>query len=598
MTRRRLFTSLAALLALSMLCTALVAWGTRGWSPDRGHYGSPDMDAWLRLTIVTQLYETGDWFNHKIDRYGVPDALETPWTRPLDMLLLAGALPLSAFMPFKEALFLWATWLNPVLLSLSLLPLAAIARRLNLSALSILGCALLFILSPFTQDSFAPGRADHHGLLACCFLFWLRFLCDAGVRKYDLLAGMALALGLWISPEFLVAGVAGLFWLGARWLKRGDRNLMQALARICASATACAALFLTLEYGARGWGVLAYDTISPVHVAVLAAGLAWGRGMLRLPKPSIRARLLAALTAVPLGGALLAIFPGLLHGPASAADALAWWHTRTYTPEAAPMRQLGDAPFVMFVTSCALAAIGWLAAMRDSAYRTGWLLIGLMAALFAALALSMLRWHAYAVPVLALCIAGGLEACRRHVPGGWAVRQPTAFALLVLCLMAGVAAAHVFAPGAPARPEAVRQAACRTQGLLAIRRNDFPPGNHVILTLPFMLSTQVPFWTPHASALTWDYHRRADGLIDLSTVTYAQTAEEAREVLRRHRVTLLMVCDALFVPYADPQQKGQKPPRPFLDKLFASDIPSWMTLLPRTQAQAQAGYYLFEIKEP
>ena len=61
-------------------------------------------DGYMRLVRVAALYETGDWFGGTIARDNAPYGTALHWTRPMDLLLLAGAWALSPLLGFEQAL--------------------------------------------------------------------------------------------------------------------------------------------------------------------------------------------------------------------------------------------------------------------------------------------------------------------------------------------------------------------------------------------------------------------------------------------------------------------------------------------------------------
>ena len=80
-------------------------------------------DGYVRLTRVTDLYETGDWYHPAPMKTNTPYGDTSHWTRPFDVVLLAGAIPLSKWVGFESSLFAWGVAISPVLLALTLIAL-------------------------------------------------------------------------------------------------------------------------------------------------------------------------------------------------------------------------------------------------------------------------------------------------------------------------------------------------------------------------------------------------------------------------------------------------------------------------------------------
>ena len=74
-----------------------------------------DADAYMRLSRVLHLHDSGTWFDPREPRINPPDGHVQHWTRPLDALLLAGAWLLQPFLGFERALHLWGVLISPAL---------------------------------------------------------------------------------------------------------------------------------------------------------------------------------------------------------------------------------------------------------------------------------------------------------------------------------------------------------------------------------------------------------------------------------------------------------------------------------------------------
>ena len=65
-------------------------------------YELGDSDCYMRLVRVRELYNTGNWYDAVISRSNAPYGERLHWTRSFDVLLLAGAVPLSLFTDFTQ----------------------------------------------------------------------------------------------------------------------------------------------------------------------------------------------------------------------------------------------------------------------------------------------------------------------------------------------------------------------------------------------------------------------------------------------------------------------------------------------------------------
>ena len=73
-------------------------------------------DGYMRLVRVEVLHETGAWFDGRIALSNAPFGDTLHWTRPLDVLLLGAAWPLTPFLGFEKALFWGGAFVSPLLL--------------------------------------------------------------------------------------------------------------------------------------------------------------------------------------------------------------------------------------------------------------------------------------------------------------------------------------------------------------------------------------------------------------------------------------------------------------------------------------------------
>ena len=181
----------------------------------------PDTDCFYHLNRVHDLYEGGGWYHATFSRSNAPYGETLHWTRPFDCLLLAGALPATAFVDFRTALFWWAVIISPVLLVIMLLTMLWAARPL----LSRQGPFLVGILLFFQTAVMAycqPGRDDQHSLsillFAALFGFGLRFVSGPSSRLLCCAAGVLGGLSIWavmdsILVVFAIAAILGLLWI-------------------------------------------------------------------------------------------------------------------------------------------------------------------------------------------------------------------------------------------------------------------------------------------------------------------------------------------------------------------------------------------------
>jgi len=384
--------------------------------------GLVDTDDYMRLVRVEYLWRTGAWFDAVIPRIGPPHGLALHWTRPMDILLLAGAGLASPFLGFKAALFWWGALVSPVLmvaaLGAAVWAAAPVVARTGLPLV-----AFIFVAQPGNLARFMAGRPDHHGLLILLFVlslgFVLRVLADPGRRSDAIAAGLIGALAIWISIESLVPAAAVIATFGLCWVL-SDRHLLRPL--VIYSAALCAGLGLALlvERGPLGLSVVENDKISILHLAMFALNAAswwvlskteargWhGDGV-------IRRVIWAGGAAVVSLLLLLSQFPHLIANPMEMGGDL---YLHTHLPNISEIQPLisiaalhgddsaGAVNGAIFWLGVALPAVPWLAyRLRQSrgAARRLWLLVAVTALAYVPLTFYQMRWASYAETILVL----------------------------------------------------------------------------------------------------------------------------------------------------------------------------------------------------
>ena len=166
-----------------------------------------DPDSYMRMNRVVHLYETGNWYDSTYPRSNAPYGEVLHWTRPLDAILLTGALLAQPLGSFRSALHGWGILVSPILHVLALLAIIWLGRPFfDRDRLVLLGG--LFVFQPAVTPFFLAGVVDHHGLLLLCFVLLLgctvRLLTQPFSPQMAYLTGVIGAFALWISPESLV----------------------------------------------------------------------------------------------------------------------------------------------------------------------------------------------------------------------------------------------------------------------------------------------------------------------------------------------------------------------------------------------------------
>lgn len=283
-----------------------------------------DPDAYLRLVRVERLWQTGAWFDPVLTRINPPEGLDHHWTRPVDVLLLAGAWLASPVLGFKAGLYWWGVLFGPVLQVLSVCAIlwaaAPVLRRAWLCLL-----AFLYIGQPGIFGMFLVGRPDHHGFLILLYIlligFTVRMLLDPHRESAAVHAGLTGALAIWVSTESILPVVLSIAALGLSWLFAEPRYARLQV-RYATSLLLALAAALLIERGPAGFLAAEVDRISGAHVLLLAVNVAFWTCMSFVERRHARAIAVPGRAAWGLLAAAAGISVLWLFNPAFFADPL------------------------------------------------------------------------------------------------------------------------------------------------------------------------------------------------------------------------------------------------------------------------------------
>ena len=538
-------------------------------------------DSYMRLVRVTQLYETGAWFDGDIARGNAPHGMSLHWTRPFDVLLLAGAWPLAPLLGFERALSWWGTWISPVLhlgvllaLFWALAPLLDAWRRLlAVAALLVQIGALAYALA---------GRADHHMLILLVFVvslgLTLRLLLRPFDRRLALAAGAALGLGLWLSVEFLAMLGVTFAALAATWVLRGGprarRNLWHA-----AGLAAAVALAILVELPPSDYLADYYDRISVVHlaIAVLALGF-WavvgaleGRGA---GSGSWERVAVAGLGALVAAGLLFAVYPKFFGGPTVDVDPRLEAEVLASIKELKPLMPHDAASFGRFLLYLgpALVAVPFLATLllreRRGPAWDAWFYIALATAVFLPVALAILRFAPYAEVVLAVALA---EALGRLLERLDRVSQTSLRALARAGAVLFILLGSLFLGSSmlQAGPKSARPSCALDGAVEVLTKPGGLGGRPRIILAHFDYGPELLYRTAH-EVIAAPYYSNSTGLLDSDRIFRSREEEESRRLIDQRGVDLVLLCRDGAGPEA--AFGGET----FLGGLRLGRVPAWL----------------------
>ncbi len=273
-----------------------------------------DPDSYMRLERILQGIHAGHLTNI-VARDDSGAGVLVEWSRMLDAVIWALALPFAALIGWKKALLVAGVALGPIGTGLLGVALAFAAERFVLRGLLWI-LPLSAALLPALQNYAMPGTVTHHVLLLAAIAATAGLVVRAwdGDSGWNFLAGLAGGFAVWLTPEtmpfvLLCYGILFLHWLE--------------IAEGAALAACGAGFFDVLGFGLAidppygGYGVVETDRLSVVFVALGIALLLIGAALWRLERvksfPLRRAAGIAV--AVAVFAAWLALFPKILLGP-------------------------------------------------------------------------------------------------------------------------------------------------------------------------------------------------------------------------------------------------------------------------------------------
>ena len=229
-----------------------------------------DTDDALRLVQIREFLINGSWYDTRLPSIGAPEALNSHWSRLID-LPIAWLISLFA---------LFTTYLNaevlaqivwPLLLLLVLARILALEaeRRAGTSAtIVVLG---LLVLTPSGLFQFQPGRIDHHNVQILCAVGGILLLQRAITQPAaGWWAGSLMALGLAVGLEALplVAAALGLACLLACFDVSARAGACRA---VIALAIGLVASYAITTHPTE-WLTVACDALSPNLLALCGSG--------------------------------------------------------------------------------------------------------------------------------------------------------------------------------------------------------------------------------------------------------------------------------------------------------------------------------------
>jgi len=550
-------------------------------------------DSILRLHIVSNLYETGEWFNHHISRVQPPLGIDSPWTRPVDVLLLMGAIPLTVITHnFKDALFLWGAALPPLFMLLSILLILKISKEneFGLPAISLLFFTLMLL--PPLKGLYAAGNVDHHFLLNFLFIAYIRvyflFLKNPAQHRYGVYAGLLIAMGGWVSIEFFLPIITTLIFLGVLWLQN-PASYQQGMQKLLGAVAVGIATAVSIE---RADSTIVHDSISIVHVTLwsITACCFWVLG--KIPAETIFKRLVCCVIA--FAGIILVmqeLFPSFYKGPYAQ---ISEEYQRDFLPrfiELTPFYKLVGVPFTIAYFSCFFIIIFY--AITHLRRQKNTLSLPFIAGIFLTFVCIVLtniasRWAPYAITIMAITMTFSFSAWIKNAQSDKKTAQRLLTFLMIIIFIPLLSAGLIDNSfkksriGNPLKDGMFISTKCSSDLFNLLQKNNLPNIPNDVskrLLIIHHYGSNVLFWTPH-SLLTAGYHREFIATMDYLKFFTTTDPAIAADVVKKDAVDYVVFCKEPLYP--EPS---------FIFKTPPEDLPDWLKVLPN----AVEGLNVYEV---
>lgn len=229
-----------------------------------------DTDDALRLVQIREFLATGNWYDTRLAAIGAPEALNSHWSRLIDLPVALLISVFAVFISYANAETLaQIVWPTLLLLALArLLSFEAERRSGSPAALAVLG---LLVLTPSGIFQFLPGRIDHHNVQILCAIGGILLLQRAITQPAaGWWAGGLMALGLAVGLEALplVAATLGLACLLACF----DVNAREGACRALISLAVGLLVAYVVTTHPAHWLQVACDALGPNLLLLCGSG--------------------------------------------------------------------------------------------------------------------------------------------------------------------------------------------------------------------------------------------------------------------------------------------------------------------------------------
>jgi len=541
-------------------------------------------DSYTRLNRVLFVHEQGHWNNSIYPRSNAPFGESIHWTKPMDLLLLAGGTFLALMMPFSTGLHVWGVVISPLLHVVAFLGIFCLMRE-NLDRLGVILLSIAFLLPPILTSYFAIGRPDHHSLILAVFCWFLAGL-DRGIRKTPswnqcFFIGVMGALGLWISVEFLVPICLFLAVYTIFWIWKGEKNACH-ISRVMTIMFLMTTVFLVLERPGDDLFSIEYDKISLPHCVVIGLIAVVWFGINQLV-PHLRCMFTVWGRMGVIGMASImacvvqwSLFPGFFHGPLVDLEPTfrqLIWDTVAEVQPLQGSEAIMNLGIGILVLPCLAYSMRQGNSMLDKYQGIFW---SIGAGIFIPLALYESRWTPYASIILLIPYVKYVRRALEWAGTRWKSGRGEAVSLIfgLVLLFWPVTVGSVISLEKPKQELSTIGGQCPLIPLGEyLTYHEVWTGSPQTILAFKDFGPELLYRTPHQVVAT-PMHRNHMGFRDMFTIMTALDFEKAHQIVQRRKVNLIVVCvkskaeSEFFGDFSDEPTVHQR--------LVRGEVPAWV----------------------
>lgn len=512
-------------------------------------------DGYIRFLRILQLVNTGDWYDITIPGLNSPYGGTIHWTRLLDILILALAVPFMPFFEIREALYV-ATVINGPLqhVVLALLTVWVAQPLIGRNAACLAGA--LTVAQVFIFNYSAAGRLDHHILFVILALitmgYLVRTLQDISSptdTNRALLTGLSIALGLWVGPEALFLLAICLLTTGLPWLM-GNRNIVVHNCFMMLGLVASLLLILLVERGAQGLSEIQYDRISIVHLVLAILVLIFWAGV-NVTNDYLNSKTILTRLAVASVGALITIavllllYPRVYLGPMADVDP----YIRDNIKNIAEFVSIKDIPHFLYYIGGILFALPWLIYLvykhRQDVQIWAWVFLAITMLIYLPLSVDTTRLSVYTGVFISIVLADLVTHADRYINLRFQGLTRTFVLTLTLVILTigpyGIGSHFVSVYAEGKEPTNNDAKLCSVYQLAKFFNNSpWADTPQTILASP-NLGAEILYRTDNRILGTM-HHPVAAGIIDSTTIFESLDDAAALPVIQARKIDMILIC--------------------------------------------------------